>query len=271
MYIIYKLINKVNNKLYFGYTSTTLKARLQKHYSEPRNTIISRSLRKYGKENFIGEIICECDNKNDATFLEKFLIFHYKTNIIRHRNGNGMNMTDGGEGCEGYRHPEELKQKWSHERKGQFSGNKHPSWGKFGSDNPKSKKVYRFNKNGILLDEFGSVKEAGNKMNIDNGNISRCCRGIIKTLKGDIYQYEKIFQKRKLTPKYNKMLGKSNPRSKKVYVFDKHKKLILWFNSGSETGRHFNISRKRVCQICRSKRKQYNDLFLSYDEQLATF
>ena len=59
---IYKITNLVNNKIYIGKDTT----------SDPNyfgsGLIISRSLKKYGMENFIKEIIDETDDFGDKTF-----------------------------------------------------------------------------------------------------------------------------------------------------------------------------------------------------------
>ncbi len=84
MYIVYKLTNTINNKVYFGYTGATLNVRFSGHRTEPRNTIISRSIRKYGSENFKKEIICECEAQLDAKFIAR------ATKILKFRNRSGI-------------------------------------------------------------------------------------------------------------------------------------------------------------------------------------
>ncbi len=64
---IYKITNKVNNKMYVG-QSRNIEQRLKDHklVCRERNVLLKRALKKYGVENFNYEIIEECElNKLD--------------------------------------------------------------------------------------------------------------------------------------------------------------------------------------------------------------
>src|SRR4030065_1002180 len=98
IYKNYKITNLINGKIYFGYTEKTLYERLQKHFSLNGGRYISNSIKKYGKENFNIESLYGFDNVHEAKTTEIYLIAINRTNICRYPNGNGMNMTDGGEG-----------------------------------------------------------------------------------------------------------------------------------------------------------------------------
>lgn len=94
MGFIYKIINKVNNKIYIGQTITTINTRMNKHYSQANSnkniTGIDAAIRKYGKENFIVEQICECPNE-DLDEQERYYISKYDS------FNNGYNLTTGGQ------------------------------------------------------------------------------------------------------------------------------------------------------------------------------
>lgn len=51
------------------------------------------------------------------------------------------------------------------------------------------KKVYVFNKNNELIQEFRSIADAAKFYNIDSGNISKCCNGKQKTYKNMIFKF----------------------------------------------------------------------------------
>lgn len=90
---IYKITNVINNKSYIGQTKNTIKTRMYKHYSQANKdnvTGIDAAIKKYGKQNFIVEEICRCDNQ-DLDELEKFYIHKYDT------FNNGYNLTIGGQ------------------------------------------------------------------------------------------------------------------------------------------------------------------------------
>jgi group I intron endonuclease len=93
--IIYKVLNKINGKIYIGQDSKDRPKYLGS------GQLIKKALRKYGKENFVKETIGYCDDKEELNFAEKFYIDFFKSKVP-----NGYNITDGGEGVLGY-HPTE--------------------------------------------------------------------------------------------------------------------------------------------------------------------
>ena len=116
---IYKIINKQNEKVYIGCTIHTLKRRFDEHLYRCLKTDIStklyNSMRKYGTENFDIELIEECD-LNCIYETEKKYVESYDS------YNNGLNSTFGGEGCLGYTHSPEIRQKISENTK---NGNSH--------------------------------------------------------------------------------------------------------------------------------------------------
>jgi group I intron endonuclease len=107
---IYKIKNIVNNKEYVGCTITSLKKRFEEHawrcLKTDINTKFCNSVRKYGVENFKIDLIEECDVANIYE-REKHYIKEYNTYNI------GLNSTYGGEGCLGYKHSKEIREKIS--------------------------------------------------------------------------------------------------------------------------------------------------------------
>ena len=102
-FYIYKITNKVNNKVYIGQTKTTVAERWQRHITESRclgchtyNTVLKRAMRKYGVNNFICEQIEECCNQKQLSEREKYWIAYYHS-FINDSEANGYNMTRGGE------------------------------------------------------------------------------------------------------------------------------------------------------------------------------
>jgi group I intron endonuclease len=107
---IYKVTNQINKKEYIGCTITTLKKRFEEHawrcLKTDSNTKFCNSIKKYGIENFEIELIEECD----IIIIyerEKFFINEFKTYYT------GLNSTIGGEGCLGYKHSKEIREKIS--------------------------------------------------------------------------------------------------------------------------------------------------------------
>jgi group I intron endonuclease len=107
---IYRIENLINNKEYVGCTIYPIKKRFEEHswrcLNTDSNSKLCNSMRKYGIENFTINLIEECDI--DKIYeREKFFINELKTFNL------GLNSTIGGEGCLGYKHSKEVRDKIS--------------------------------------------------------------------------------------------------------------------------------------------------------------
>ena len=91
MGLIYKYTNLINSKIYIGQTTTSLEERDKKHIYG-NNMYIDKAIKKYGRENFLLEVvednipIEELDNK------EIYYIKQFSSNV----SGIGYNQTRGG-------------------------------------------------------------------------------------------------------------------------------------------------------------------------------
>jgi len=107
---IYKIKNLVNQKEYVGCTISTLKKRFEEHIfrctKSDSNTKLCNSIRKYGSDKFMIELVEECE-LSSIYEREKFYINEMKT------FDSGLNSTIGGEGCLGYKHSKEIREKIS--------------------------------------------------------------------------------------------------------------------------------------------------------------
>ena len=108
--VIYKITNKINNKIYIGLTKFTPEKRFRYHIrdSKTAKSGIDSAIRKYGQENFTLEVIdSSAKTYDELKELEKFYIESYNS-----KDKNiGYNQTFGGEGTTGYHHSEESKYK----------------------------------------------------------------------------------------------------------------------------------------------------------------
>jgi group I intron endonuclease len=91
MGVIYKIVNKLNGKIYIGKTK-----RLRESYYGS-GLSITYAIKKYGKENFDRTIIEECDDTNLSS-REIYWIGYYQSN----NNQYGYNISRGGEGGDHY-------------------------------------------------------------------------------------------------------------------------------------------------------------------------
>lgn len=97
MSYIYKIINKINNKIYVGYTSRSVERRFYEHCWAAENTncssILHLAINKYGKNSFQIEVIKKFDEKEeDWIELEKYYIKYFNS-----LSPNGYNVLEGGD------------------------------------------------------------------------------------------------------------------------------------------------------------------------------
>lgn len=110
---IYKITNKINNKIYIGQTIKNRPTdRFSQHKYAARHldqdngiSYLHRAMNKDGVDNFDFEIIEEIDNSllNEQ---EKYWINFYNCQMP-----NGYNMTIGGEGAQGYSRPQTIEER----------------------------------------------------------------------------------------------------------------------------------------------------------------
>jgi group I intron endonuclease len=165
---IYKIVNKVNQKIYIGCTINSLEQRFYEHlyrcFKTDYKSKLYNSMKKYGEENFEISLIEECDlNKIYET--EKKYITEYNS------YNDGLNSTFGGEGCLGYVHSPEIRKKIS---EGTKNGNSHKgkTYEQLYGENAEEEKMKRRNsvKNGWNTltkkeknDRLKKLKDAINK------------------------------------------------------------------------------------------------------------
>ena len=72
---VYIITNKVNNKKYIGLSINKNQSFRDTYYGSGK--LVKQAIQKYGKENFIKEIIKEFDNEDDCRNYERLLIKDY--------------------------------------------------------------------------------------------------------------------------------------------------------------------------------------------------
>lgn len=113
--IVYLAVNRVNQKAYVGQTVKSLPKRISLHIAAPKNPF-GRALAKYGRGSFDFAIVRQCESKSEMDEVERRLISQLGCRVPV-----GYNVTDGGQGCFGYRHNETAKAKMRGPRKGGHS------------------------------------------------------------------------------------------------------------------------------------------------------
>lgn len=152
---VYKITNLINGKIYVGITKEKyLKHRFWAHTNRQSaaGSYIHKSIQKYGAEHFLMELLATYHTPDEAKAEERRLISIWRLNVHRYPEGNGMNLTDGGDGSYGCRHSTSSIKK--------MSGKNNHNYGLLGSSNPTSKAVEQYTLNGTYIQTYGSMHEA---------------------------------------------------------------------------------------------------------------
>ena len=124
---IYKITNKLNNKIYIGQVyNKTIMDRFDRHIksaSPKSRSYIDRSIYKYGSDNFVCELIDTATSLQELNEKEKYWIKYYNSTD----RYIGYNLTPGGDGgntylCKTKKEMKEIKHKISIANKGINNG-----------------------------------------------------------------------------------------------------------------------------------------------------
>lgn len=95
----------------------------------------------------------------------------------------------------------QLKRGVSH--RNQF-GKNNPMFGKTGSLNPQSKRIYQFDKEGNLIKEWGSMKLVRKTLGFNESGIRQAAKGILKQSYGFLWSFSREIEPYKITTLNNK-------------------------------------------------------------------
>lgn len=105
MIYVYKIINSINDKIYFGVTRQTLKQRFNGHKCE--SSRVSRpfynAIKKYGFDKFKIIEMARCDKIETAFNMEIYFIAKYGCNYNIHRGGTSNDFLPEGEAKEAWK------------------------------------------------------------------------------------------------------------------------------------------------------------------------
>ena len=229
-----------NGKIYIGITKQLPKYRWRSDGSgyKPRKKNSSKiwnAIQKYGWDNVKHEILYDHLTKDDAEQKEVYLIALFKSDcddfgyniapggwigecseetrrkIGNSRRGNNYGMIGENAPFYGKRHTQETKNKIS----AATSGENNPYFGKHHTEETKikvkiaslqrSKPVEQYDKNGMLVEMYASIRDASRKTSINRACIMAALNGSQKTAGGYVWKESKvssvtIFNKIDLSP-----------------------------------------------------------------------
>ena len=270
---IYKVTNQINNKSYIG-QSKHIEARWRQHHTEPFNinsdtydVIFYKAIRKYGIENFIFEVIEECD-ESMLNEREKYWIAKYNT-YVNAPNSNGYNMTRGGEFTwqelkydidliaslweQGKTH-QEIMQITNYDnhiltRYLDYLGIS-PTERRQRANLYKAKTVYQYHLNGIFIQSYSSISEAArniakekNKENAEDmtSNIVYACNNKIHSAYGYLWSYDKV-------DKLNKKVKHS-----KINQYDLNGKYLKTYDTQTAAAKDNQLQLTAINNACTGK------------------
>jgi len=273
---IYVIRNSINDKIYIGQTSKTLKIRFNEHKRDSKksnyyNMLIYKAMNKYGTDNFIirpiDYIKCLSLNCLKKSLDEKEI---YYISVFKSKSKDiGYNLTNGGAGCTGRILRESSKKKMSESKLGE----KNPMFGSKWSDKKREEMVERMsgenNHNygkplsNETKDKLSKVLTGRIISDESKQKISETMKGIKKSDKmrtklSDSKQGTKLSEETKQKIKDSRLRGSINPKSKKVEQYDMDNNLITVFNSMSEAAKECNTFHSSISACCHGKKNTSN-------------
>lgn len=264
---IYKITNKINNKIYIGQTVYTITHRWKDHLDESGNNIakhylLHQAINKYGVDNFIVEELERCDNEK-LNERERYWIKIFNSYYL---TGYGYNMTYGGEGTLRYS-DEEILELWN---KGLKSGeiakklNANPNTvsdrlkillppGSARQRHADSNKrgILQYDLNGNLIKYWDCAQSAEKELNLSGGSITKCCKKDRLSAYDCLWKYIEDD-----TPIEELMIAfAKSVKCNKVDMFDKNGKYIKTYESGKQAELENKIARGSVSGVCNHKWK----------------
>lgn len=182
--IIYITTNTINGRKYIG------KDVANRKYYLGSGKALKLAISKYGKENFIKEILAEVSTQKELVEMEKYYIKYYnacESTLFYNIAQRGL-----GGGAQGRKLSEKTKLKMSisainnitEERKIILSLQllkNHPTKGKFGKDHFRSKKVYQYDLDEKFVKEWDSLSDIKRNLSFNLSHISKCINNKRKT------------------------------------------------------------------------------------------
>lgn len=166
-YSIYRITNLVNDKKYIGWTSRDPFQRYKEHSSgrKPKNqepSLISLAVEKYGKDNFVFEILYQSIDYTHSREIET--VFITENNSLSYTLGGwGYNIDRGGKG---HKRSKETVNKWKEQMSGRPKSEEHK---KKIAESLKRDTNYMKGKFGNAHPNYGKKLSEQQKKNISEG------------------------------------------------------------------------------------------------------
>ena len=277
---IYKIINKINNKVYIGQTTRTIDIRWKQHLNNINHvdTHLYRAMKNYGPENFSIEKIEETENLDER---EIYWIQYYDS------FNNGYNMTLGGKGFGRQIDYNKIITLWNNgmsindisKKTGYANQHISNALRTMNIDEASIKKqglqvtikkrsipVYQFDLTGKFIQRYDSVTIAGEINNISKIHINECCKKIAISAGGYLWSYSDHIDEDIILKKQNIKQG-GNLKKRAVNQYDKQGNYLNTFISIADAAKSVGGSPANITNVCKGKTKTAYGYKWSYVSQ----
>ncbi|WP_370014999.1 NUMOD1 domain-containing DNA-binding protein [Peribacillus sp. B2I2] len=224
MFYLYKITNGINGKKYIGLTND-IERRWYEHRVSQKGSLIGRAINKYGKENFLFEVLGNFVSKEEVSDAEIVAIKAYQSHIS---TGLGYNVSFGGE-------------------TGSYV---------------QQKAVWVYRTDGDFVAKYSSASECARELGVDTSGVSYCANGITSTCNGFCMFYHEQ-PKEWFTGRLfgsNAKREASRDRMKPVWAYTKDGLFIDKSNSVRECADRLGISISAISQCVNRKMLSFNDM-----------
>lgn len=275
---IYKIVNKINGKIYIGKTTYTIAYRWIQHISAANSNrekddysyLLHKAIRKYGTNNFLVETVEEVEDESKLSIREMYWINYYNSCILE-ENSNGYNMTYGGEGASKI-NKQKIFQMWNDglgsleisKQTGHLSSSirciletlrEYSKEIDFARNT--GNMVYQYDETGKFMKSYPSISYAAKQVGVDPSMISKCCYGHKQSAAGYFWSLkaDEKFEAKKLKTWQAYRIGQ----------YTLQNEFVKEYKSLSEAARAMNKKQARcIKECCEGKRENMYGFIWKY-------
>ena len=251
---IYRIKNLLNAKKYIGQTCRTLEVRFQEHCGTSTTSVspkLKNAIRKYGKSNFIIEIIWEDECTEAELDAKEIELIESEESL----HPTGYNLTKGGSGG---KHSDETKKLLGEKSKKAWEENGE-KWRKERAKNGRSEEANHKTSESVrkVFQERPEIREI----------ISKTHKGKKKSAETRERMCASMQLRMKKPEWIQGIQERALNRRKKVYCFNSKKELIVVYDALTGTDQKTGISLGRI-RYSITNGTIVNDLYFSYSSEL---
>ena len=250
-FIIYKITNLINGKIYIGQTVQEFKCRINQHKS-CKTSLIGQAIQKYGWDNFNPEVVEKCRSIEELNEREKYWITELNT-----ITPNGYNLETGG--YNGIPSSVTRKKKSIAAKKRLKNSELRTRIAKTLTGRKDSDEV-RANKSAAQKKRYAENPEACKIQS--EGLHKRFSKA--KERKKQSERLKKYKAEHPVSEETRRKLSEAQKKRRKKVLCIETKEI---FESISAAAKHLNTEPTRISRVCRGVRKTYHGYHLEFVDQ----